>query len=587
MIKKVVIFNELTARIKTIIEFFQSVDAQMYYSVDGKDSYELIQENNPAVAILGVAMPGLSGIEISRRIKLDEERKDIKVVLVSDIPGESIKTRALEAGCDLYLTAKTLTDELYLYAQNLFKVPPRAGFRVKIEKEAQILAGDKKILGRTLNLSQSGLLVSSPENLEIGTNVKIVINGDGGDIPQLELEGIVARFIELPKDSEFENGLGIKFTTMGEAAIAGLSSYIKTAEETQEGKLTGKKVPLKPLIDFFLAEDEFFAELLGNLMKGELGEAEVFAGMLPSINESEERFEFKMPKLQTWEITAFAGGNEEQEVYLGVIRKLVMLNAKFENMQRVADDIPFCDPDEERTLLNVLESSLELGKSTENEASQILSSDIGRIPGLAGQIKRTLGKYMDSKGRLLKPLVEKYELLMDKKQHFRDTIKVFSETLGEIKSRMAEKKEEISKSQAKRETTKEKAAKEKAGVSKGFAVKGKSSKVLVLVLAALVLVVLTVVAYSVIFTGRVDVSKYSEPGFLAKGKLVEDTLNVICEDSWNTSRDKRITKVALQKLAGKVRQDNMCKVKLIDSKGKLLGVIMCTPDKRSHEIMVF
>lgn len=73
-------------------------------AADGNQAWELIRSQRPTLAILDVAMPGRSGIELTRAIKSDPELRSTKVVLLTAKAQPQDVQLGLEAGADLYLT---------------------------------------------------------------------------------------------------------------------------------------------------------------------------------------------------------------------------------------------------------------------------------------------------------------------------------------------------------------------------------------------------------------------------------------------------------------------------------------------------
>jgi len=57
----------------------------------------------PAMVLLDLKMPGLSGIDVLRQIRADERLKDLPVVIVTNSTLEADRQKSIEAGADHYL----------------------------------------------------------------------------------------------------------------------------------------------------------------------------------------------------------------------------------------------------------------------------------------------------------------------------------------------------------------------------------------------------------------------------------------------------------------------------------------------------
>lgn len=72
--------------------------------VDGLNGYRTIEKERPDIVILDIMLPGLSGLDICRKMKSNDALKDIPVMMVS-AKGEEIDiVLGLELGADDYVT---------------------------------------------------------------------------------------------------------------------------------------------------------------------------------------------------------------------------------------------------------------------------------------------------------------------------------------------------------------------------------------------------------------------------------------------------------------------------------------------------
>ena len=70
---------------------------------DGKEGLKKALEKYPDVILLDIIMPGLDGIEVTRRLKADSRTKNIPVILVTCLDGMANRLTGLDAGAEEYL----------------------------------------------------------------------------------------------------------------------------------------------------------------------------------------------------------------------------------------------------------------------------------------------------------------------------------------------------------------------------------------------------------------------------------------------------------------------------------------------------
>jgi len=67
---------------------------------DGSVAWELIQSHKPAVVVADVQMPGMTGLQLCRKVKDSEGGATIKVIVYT--AGMASREESILAGCDAY-----------------------------------------------------------------------------------------------------------------------------------------------------------------------------------------------------------------------------------------------------------------------------------------------------------------------------------------------------------------------------------------------------------------------------------------------------------------------------------------------------
>lgn len=75
----------------------------------GEQAYSMVGELNPDVVLMDIRMPGIGGLEATRKIK--QRFADIKILALSACEDEPFPTRLLQAGASGYLTKGTCIEE--------------------------------------------------------------------------------------------------------------------------------------------------------------------------------------------------------------------------------------------------------------------------------------------------------------------------------------------------------------------------------------------------------------------------------------------------------------------------------------------
>jgi DNA-binding response OmpR family regulator len=73
-------------------------------AASAEEALELLRSYHPSLILADVQLPGMDGLELTRRVKQAEATRDIMVVALTAFAGKGDEQKALDAGCDGYIT---------------------------------------------------------------------------------------------------------------------------------------------------------------------------------------------------------------------------------------------------------------------------------------------------------------------------------------------------------------------------------------------------------------------------------------------------------------------------------------------------
>jgi len=102
--KSIVIIEDEPDTAEMFAEMVRLLGYQVFKSLGGIRAIDLVAERKPAVVVLDLMMPDLSGLEVLRFMRRDPRLADIPVIIVSakSLPSD-IRT-GMDAGASFYLT---------------------------------------------------------------------------------------------------------------------------------------------------------------------------------------------------------------------------------------------------------------------------------------------------------------------------------------------------------------------------------------------------------------------------------------------------------------------------------------------------
>lgn len=124
-------------------------------AASAEQAQQALAENLTDMLLLDWMLPGISGVELARRLKNDSSFKDLPIILLTARGEEEDKIRGLEIGADDYITKPFSPKELIARIKAVMR---RSG---KLSDSGQINIGDL-----TLDAEQHRLTISG-QNLEV------------------------------------------------------------------------------------------------------------------------------------------------------------------------------------------------------------------------------------------------------------------------------------------------------------------------------------------------------------------------------------------------------------------------------------
>jgi len=73
-------------------------------AADAEEALRILESYQPRIILMDIQLPGMDGLELTRRLKSDPSRRDIVIVALTAYAMKGDEEKALRAGCDGYLT---------------------------------------------------------------------------------------------------------------------------------------------------------------------------------------------------------------------------------------------------------------------------------------------------------------------------------------------------------------------------------------------------------------------------------------------------------------------------------------------------
>ena len=103
MAKTILIVEDDAMNMRLFNDLLQANDYGTIQATDGETAFDLAREHRPDLILMDVRLPGISGLDVTKKLKADPGLKDIPVVAVSALAMQGDREKILADGCDGYI----------------------------------------------------------------------------------------------------------------------------------------------------------------------------------------------------------------------------------------------------------------------------------------------------------------------------------------------------------------------------------------------------------------------------------------------------------------------------------------------------
>ncbi len=103
MAKKILIVEDNELNMKLFNDLLQAHGYDTLQTKDGREALKLAQDNRPDLILMDIQLPEISGLDITKMIKADDDLKATPVIAVTAFAMKGDEEKIREGGCDGYI----------------------------------------------------------------------------------------------------------------------------------------------------------------------------------------------------------------------------------------------------------------------------------------------------------------------------------------------------------------------------------------------------------------------------------------------------------------------------------------------------
>lgn len=102
--RAILIVDDNPANMKLLSFVLSTRGYEVHAAADASEAWATLSQLAPGLILMDLQLPGIDGLSLSRRLKADPRYRHIPIVAVTASAMKGDEERALQAGCDGYIT---------------------------------------------------------------------------------------------------------------------------------------------------------------------------------------------------------------------------------------------------------------------------------------------------------------------------------------------------------------------------------------------------------------------------------------------------------------------------------------------------
>jgi len=110
--QRILIVEDDRLSMTLLSDFLNAHGFRILKTSEGLEAINLARDEQPDLILMDIRLPGISGFEVTRLLKQDNQTKAIPIIAVTAFATPGDEAKALESGCAAYITKPVNVDEL-------------------------------------------------------------------------------------------------------------------------------------------------------------------------------------------------------------------------------------------------------------------------------------------------------------------------------------------------------------------------------------------------------------------------------------------------------------------------------------------
>jgi CheY-like chemotaxis protein len=103
-IARILVVDDNPTNLKLVSDLLEFEGHEVLKAMDAEEAQVVLTNNLPDLILMDIALPGMDGLTLTRHLKADARTSHIRIVALTAFAMKGDEQKALDAGCDGYIT---------------------------------------------------------------------------------------------------------------------------------------------------------------------------------------------------------------------------------------------------------------------------------------------------------------------------------------------------------------------------------------------------------------------------------------------------------------------------------------------------
>jgi len=143
---RILVVDDNPTNLKLVSEVLEFEGYEILKAVDAEEAQRIIEQHRPEIVLIDIALPGMDGLTLTRKLKAEEKTKDLVIVALTAFAMKGDEQKARDVGCDGYITKPIDTRALPALVESVRRSGVRGQRSGSLEAEAESSGNSQRIL---------------------------------------------------------------------------------------------------------------------------------------------------------------------------------------------------------------------------------------------------------------------------------------------------------------------------------------------------------------------------------------------------------------------------------------------------------